>query len=142
MRSDRALIQTIGRAARHLNGKAILYADSITPSMQRAIDETERRRRKQIEFNQQHGITPRSAVRQVIKEIDTGEKVEDLITDNTVYKAAPMDLDEQILRDPKLLAKHIKSVEAAMHASARELKFEEAARLRDELTRLRAQLIG
>ena len=142
LRSDRALIQTIGRAARHLNGKAILYADSITPSMQRAIDETERRRRKQIEFNQQHGITPRSAVRQVIKEIDTGEKVEDLITDNTVYKAAPMDLDEQILRDPKLLAKHIKSVEAAMHASARELKFEEAARLRDELTRLRAQLIG
>ncbi len=141
LRSDRALIQTIGRAARHLNGKAILYADSITPSMQRAIDETERRRRKQIEFNAEHGITPRSAVRQVIKEIDTGEKVEDLITDNTVYKAAPMDLDEQILRDPKLLAKHIKSVEAAMHIKARELKFEEAARLRDELTRLKAQMI-
>ncbi|MEQ4562145.1 MAG: excinuclease ABC subunit UvrB, partial [Acinetobacter sp.] len=73
LRSERSLIQTIGRAARNIKGKAILYADKMTDSMQKAIDETDRRRTKQIEFNEQHGITPRSAVRQKIKEIDTGE---------------------------------------------------------------------
>lgn len=141
LRSDRALIQTIGRAARHLHGKAILYADNITPSMQKAIDETERRRNKQIQFNEEHGITPRSAVRRRVQEIESGETVEDQATDNTVIKPAPMDLDEHLARDPKLLAKHIKQLETAMHTKARELKFEEAARLRDEVTRLKAQLI-
>lgn len=141
LRSDRALIQTIGRAARHINGKAILYADSITPSMQRAIDETERRRRKQIEFNTAHGITPRSAVRQVVREIDTGEVVEP-VNDTTLIKSAPINIDEHLLRDPNLLAKHIKQLEQAMITKARELKFEEAARLRDEVTRLKAQLVS
>jgi len=142
LRSDRALIQTIGRAARHLHGKAILYADQITPSMQRAMDETERRRNKQIEFNQRHSITPRSAVRQVVREIEGSVAVEEELTDNTVLKAAPMDIDEHLLRDPNLLAKHIKQLETAMIGKARELKFEEAARLRDEVTRLKAQLIS
>jgi len=142
LRSDRALIQTIGRAARHLHGKAILYADRITPSMQRAMDETERRRNKQIEFNQLHGITPRSAVRQVIREIEGSVAVAEELTDNTVLKAAPMDIDEHLLRDPNLLAKHVKQLETAMIGKARELKFEEAARLRDEVTRLKAQLIS
>lgn len=141
LRSDRALIQTIGRAARHINGKAILYADRITPSMQRAIDETERRRRKQIEFNAAHGITPRSAVRQVVREIDTGEVVEP-VNDTTLIKSAPINIDEHLLRDPNLLAKHIKQLEQAMITKARELKFEEAARLRDEVTRLKAQLVS
>ena len=141
LRSDRALIQTIGRAARHINGKAILYADRITPSMQRAIDETERRRRKQIEFNTAHGITPRSAVRQVVREIDTGEVVEP-VNDTTLIKSAPINIDEHLLRDPNLLAKHIKQLEQAMITKARELKFEEAARLRDEVTRLKAQLVS
>ena len=141
LRSDRALIQTIGRAARHINGKAILYADRITPSMQRAIDETERRRRKQIEFNTTHGITPRSAVRQVVREIDTGEVVEP-VNDTTLIKSAPINIDEHLLRDPNLLAKHIKQLEQAMITKARELKFEEAARLRDEVTRLKAQLVS
>lgn len=141
LRSDRALIQTIGRAARHLHGKAILYADHVTPSMQRAMDETERRRNKQIEFNQLHGITPRSAVRQVVREIEGSVVVAEELTDNTILKAAPMETDEHLLRDPSLLAKHIKQLENAMIAKARELKFEEAARLRDEVTRLKAQLI-
>ncbi|MEC7120118.1 MAG: excinuclease ABC subunit UvrB [Pseudomonadota bacterium] len=142
LRSDRALIQTIGRAARHLHGKAILYADQITPSMQRAMDETERRRNKQIEFNQRHSITPRSAVRQVVREIEGSVAVAEELTDNTVLKAAPIDIDEHLLRDPNLLAKHIKQLEIAMIGKARELKFEEAARLRDEVTRLKAQLIS
>jgi len=142
LRSDRALIQTIGRAARHLHGKAILYADRVTPSMQRAMDETDRRRNKQIEFNQLHGITPRSAVRQVVREIEGSIAVAEELTDNTVLKAAPMDIDEHLLRDPNLLAKHIKQLETAMIGKARELKFEEAARLRDEVTRLKAQLIS
>jgi excinuclease ABC subunit B len=142
LRSDRALIQTIGRAARHLNGKAILYADRVTPSMQRAIDETDRRRAKQVAFNLEHGITPRSAVRQVTREIDGDQRMLDDATDNTVIKAAPMDIDEHLLRDPKLLAKHIKQLEISMNTKARELKFEEAARLRDQVTRLKAQLIG
>jgi excinuclease ABC subunit B len=77
LRSERSLIQTIGRAARNVKGKAILYADRITDSMRKAMDETDRRRNKQIEFNELHGITPRSAVRQAIKEIDTGEVLSD-----------------------------------------------------------------
>ena len=141
LRSERSLIQTIGRAARHLNGKAILYADRITPSMQKAIDETERRRQKQVAFNELHGITPRSAVRRRVQEIESGETIEETATDNTVIRPAPMDLDEHLARDPKLLAKHIKQLETAMHTKARELKFEEAARLRDEVTRLKAQLL-
>jgi excinuclease ABC subunit B len=142
LRSDRALIQTIGRAARHLNGKAILYADRMTPSMQRAIDETDRRRNKQIAYNLEHGITPRSAVRQAVREIESSLRVDDDRTDNTVIKSAPMDVDEHLLRDPQLLAKHIKQLETSMIAKARELKFEEAARLRDQVNRLKAHLIS
>ncbi len=140
LRSERALIQTIGRAARHLNGKAILYADRITPSMQRAIDETERRRNKQIAFNTEHGIVPKSAVRQVSRDIETGETVQELVSDQ--QSSRPIrDADEHLVRDPKLLAKHIKQLEQAMTAAARELKFEEAARLRDEVGRFKAYLI-
>ena len=87
LRSERSLIQTIGRAARNVKGKAILYADTITDSMRKAIDETERRRAKQIEFNEQHGITPRSAVRQAVKEIDTGEVLSDDRDENVRLKA-------------------------------------------------------
>ncbi len=108
LRSERSLIQTIGRAARNLKGKAILYADRITDSMQKAIDETERRRAKQIEFNELHGITPRSAVRQVIKEIDTGEVLNDEQIDEKInaQSRAFSDDEQHILADPKLYAKH------------------------------------
>ncbi|MDM1754097.1 excinuclease ABC subunit UvrB [Acinetobacter towneri] len=143
LRSERSLIQTIGRAARNLKGKAILYADRITDSMQKAIDETERRRAKQIEFNELHGITPRSAIRQVIKEIDTGEVLNDEQIDEKINaQTRALSADEQhILADPKLYAKHIAKLEKEMLKASKELQFEQAARLRDEILRLKAQML-
>ncbi|MEN8350507.1 excinuclease ABC subunit UvrB [Acinetobacter towneri] len=143
LRSERSLIQTIGRAARNLKGKAILYADRITDSMQKAIDETERRRAKQIEFNELHGITPRSAVRQVIKEIDTGEVLNDEQIDEKInaQSRALSDDEQHILADPKLYAKHIAKLEKEMLKASKELQFEQAARLRDEILRLKAQML-
>lgn len=142
LRSERSLIQTIGRAARHVKGKAILYADRITDSMQKAIDETDRRRNKQIEFNQQHSIIPRSAVRQVIKEIDTGEvynENEDLST--AKINQVLSDDEQHLISDPKLFAKHITKLEKEMLKASKDLQFELAARLRDEIIRLKAQLL-
>ncbi|PKZ69957.1 excinuclease ABC subunit UvrB [Moraxella osloensis] len=137
LRSERSLIQTIGRAARHVNGKAILYADSITPSMQKAIEETERRRAKQMAYNEEHGITPTSARRQITDKIDTGEA--EAPNDNqaiAVTHAFP-DVDISILRSPDLLAKEIARLEKEMKALSRDLKFEEAAKVRDKVVSLR-----
>lgn len=137
LRSERSLIQTIGRAARHVNGKAILYADSITPSMQKAIEETERRRAKQMAYNQEHGITPTSARRQITDKIDIGEA--ETPNDNqaiAVTHAFP-DVDISILRSPDLLAKEIARLEKEMKAFSRDLKFEEAAKVRDKVVSLR-----
>ncbi|MFW2122990.1 excinuclease ABC subunit UvrB [Acinetobacter ursingii] len=143
LRSERSLIQTIGRAARNLKGKAILYADRVTDSMQKAIDETDRRRNKQIQFNQEHGITPRSAVRQKIKEIDTGEVFNDDEIDAKIsVQAKALSADERhILADPKLFTKHIGKLEKEMIKASKELQFEQAARLRDEIVRLKAQML-
>jgi len=143
LRSERSLIQTIGRAARNLKGKAILYADRVTDSMQKAIDETDRRRNKQIQFNQEHGITPRSAVRQKIKEIDTGEVFNDDEIDAKISdQAKALSADERhILADPKLFTKHIGKLEKEMIKASKELQFEQAARLRDEIVRLKAQML-
>lgn len=137
LRSERSLIQTIGRAARHVNGKAILYADSITPSMQKAIEETERRRAKQMAYNEEHGITPTSARRQITDKIDTGEA--EAQNDNqaiAVTHAFP-DVDISILRSPDLLSKEIARLEKEMKALSRDLKFEEAAKVRDKVVSLR-----
>ncbi|VXB28268.1 excinulease of nucleotide excision repair, DNA damage recognition component [Enhydrobacter sp. AX1] len=137
LRSERSLIQTIGRAARHVNGKAILYADSITPSMQKAIEETERRRAKQMAYNEEHGIMPTSARRQITDKIDTGEA--EAPNDNqaiAVTHAFP-DVDISILRSPDLLAKEIARLEKEMKALSRDLKFEEAAKVRDKVVGLR-----
>ncbi|MFL0426965.1 excinuclease ABC subunit UvrB [Moraxella sp. 179-F 1C4 NHS] len=137
LRSERSLIQTIGRAARHVNGKAILYADSITPSMQKAIEETERRRAKQMAYNEEHGITPTSARRQITDKIDTGEA--EAPNDNqaiAVTHAFP-DVDISILRSPDLLSKEIARLEKEMKALSRDLKFEEAAKVRDKVVSLR-----
>ncbi len=143
LRSERALIQTIGRAARNINGKAILYADRITDSMQRAIDETDRRRTRQIAFNEEHGIVPRSAVRQVTKDLDDGEVLnDDEIETNISDQSRALSADERhLLSDPKLLAKHLSKLEKEMLKASKELQFEQAARVRDEILRLKAQML-
>ena len=140
LRSERSLIQTIGRAARHVNGKAILYADSITPSMQRAMAETERRRAKQIAYNTEHGITPKSATRQITDKIDTGED-ENTEVVRIVLSEALQGVDESILHSPKLLAKEITRLEKQMQALSRELKFEEAMKVRDTMLALKELMV-
>ncbi|MDO4449961.1 MAG: excinuclease ABC subunit UvrB [Moraxella sp.] len=142
LRSERSLIQTIGRAARHVDGKAILYADSITPSMQKTIDETNRRRAKQIAFNEAHGITPKSATRTITDKIDTGE-IESVEAPSI---QAPFDLEEdlgvdkEILRRPALMVKEISRLEKQMRELAKELKFEEAMKIRDKVSLLKEKL--
>ena len=130
LRSERSLIQTIGRAARRINGKAILYGNKITPSMRRAIDETERRRTKQMAFNLAHGIIP-TGVKKQVKDLIDG-----------VYGAGndqAKPVIPEILTE-KQLAKRIKETEKAMLGAARDLRFEEAAQLRDTLHTLTEQL--
>jgi excinuclease ABC subunit B len=136
LRSERSLIQTIGRAARHINGTAILYADRITKSMQKAIDETERRRAKQIAHNEAHGITPKGVSKR-IKDIIDG--VFDLETAQKELKVAQELAHYQHL-DEKVLTKEIKQIEKEMLACARNLEFERAAELRDKLNDLKALL--
>ncbi len=138
LRSERSLIQTIGRAARHLNGTSILYADKITNSMRRAIDETERRRAKQMAFNTAHGITPRGVVKR-IKDIIDG--VYDANAAQKELKAAQVSATYAAM-DEKTLTKEIKRIEKDMHIAARDLQFERAAELRDRLSGLKKQLFG
>jgi excinuclease ABC subunit B len=140
LRSERSLIQTIGRAARHVSGKAILYADSITPSMQKAIEETTRRRNKQIAFNAEHGITPKSATRSITDKIDTGETTVD--SPNVSLSLSAPDVDVDILYRPELLAKEINRLEKQMKALSKELKFEEAMKVRDKMLALKEHLIS
>ena len=144
LRSERSLIQTIGRAARNVKGKAILYGDRITDSMQKAIDETARRREKQMAFNELHGIIPRSTIRQNKKDIDTGEVLtDDQVESGITDQHQTLSADEQhLLSDPKLLAKHLSKLEKEMLKASKELQFEQAARLRDEILRLKAQLLS
>ncbi|HUW49842.1 MAG TPA: excinuclease ABC subunit UvrB [Sulfuricella sp.] len=136
LRSERALIQTIGRAARHINGTAILYGDKITNSMRRAMDETERRRTKQIAHNTAHGITPIGVTKR-IKDIIDG--VFDIETAQQELKVAQELAVYQHLDDKKL-AKEIKFLEKEMLECARNLEFERAAQLRDKLNQIKALL--
>ena len=138
LRSERSLIQTIGRAARHINGTAILYADTITRSMQRAIAETERRRAKQIGFNVEHGITPRGVSKR-IKDIIDG--VYDVESARSEQKAAEQQAAYAAM-DEKSVAREIKRLEKLMLECARNLEFEKAAAARDELFNLREQVFG
>ncbi|NOT18200.1 MAG: excinuclease ABC subunit UvrB [Sulfuriferula sp.] len=138
LRSERSLIQTIGRAARHINGRAILYADRITNSMRKAMDETERRRIKQTAYNLEHGITPRGVVRG-IKDIIEGSY--DMESAQANYKAAQK-LASYHAKDEKTLTRELKQVEKDMLTAAKNLEFERAAELRDELNRLKTVLFG
>jgi excinuclease ABC subunit B len=138
LRSERSLIQTMGRAARHLNGTAILYADRITESMRRAMAETERRRTKQIAFNTAHGITP-IGVSKRIKDIIDG--IYDADTAGRELKAAQESARYESMSE-KALAKEIKRLEKAMHDHARNMEFEEAAAMRDELFRVKKLAFG
>jgi excinuclease ABC subunit B len=138
LRAERSLIQTIGRAARHVNGRAILYAERITDSMRRAIDETERRRVKQIAFNLAQGITPRSVTKQVREMIDG---VVDSQSDKSKLKGMEAAAQVEALSE-KDLGKRIKALERQMLEHARNLEFEQAARVRDQLSGLREQAFG
>ncbi len=141
LRSERSLIQTIGRAARNLSGRAILYADRVTDSMKRAIDETGRRRARQVAHNLEHGITPRSIVKQVRDLIDgvysekAGREAERLEQD-ALQRARVEDMSE------KDIGREIKRLEKTMLAFARDLEFEKAARVRDELGLLKKRAFG
>ncbi len=140
LRSERSLIQTIGRAARHLRGKAILYADQITGSMRRALDETDRRRAKQRAYNQTHGITPRGiqkAVADIMEGAYPGAQVP-----ATQYAQVAEETAAYARETPALLMKKIKQLEQAMYRHARDLEFEEAAKLRDEIQRIRQFGLG
>jgi excinuclease ABC subunit B len=140
LRSDRSLIQTIGRAARNLRGKAILYADRITGSMQRAIEETDRRRKKQQAYNQAHGITPRS-IEKAVTDVMEGAVAKEHAGVREFSRMA-----EEIVRygrlSPEQLAREVGKLEQRMYEHARNLEFEEAARLRDEIRRMEERNLG
>ena len=136
LRSARSLIQTIGRAARHLDGRAILYGDRVTKSMAKAIEETDRRREIQHAYNVKHGIEPSALVKKILDVMDVGED------------ASPQDNLQLIRKDSKKIlsakeiATQIKQLETKMHAYASDLEFEKAASVRDEIHELQQQLIN
>ncbi len=129
LRSERSLIQTMGRAARHINGAVILYADRVTGSMQRAIDETSRRRNKQQDFNDKHGIIPKGVVKPIVNILDTDFSVGEMDEDG-------MEIVHRNL-SPVQLAKELKSLEKQMYKYAEELKFEQAADIRNQIKELK-----
>ena len=133
LRSERSLIQTIGRAARHLHGTAILYADRITNSMRKAIDETDRRRSKQIAHNEAHGITPQSVIKRIKDIIDTEYDVD---AERKSLKAAQTQA-KYLAMSEKEVSKEIARLEKEMLQAAKNLEFEKAAQVRDQLKKLR-----
>ena len=134
LRSGGSLIQTVGRAARNVNGKAIMYADKMTDSMQLAISETDRRRQIQEAYNQEHGITPASIVKS-IDEVLTSVYERDYVT-------VPADADGEVFRTHGELEAHVTALQAQMKAAAANLEFEKAASLRDRIKQLRTRELG
>ncbi len=141
LRSEVSLVQTIGRAARNLHGKAILYADKITNSMQRAIDETDRRRSKQHAFNNEHNIQPKGIQKSIIDILQVAIPGSGFsASDKSFAKVAEKTAEYQV-KSPKDLARKLKQLEDAMYKHAKNLEFEEAAKLRDEINRLQDQAL-
>ncbi len=140
LRSDRSLIQTVGRAARHIGGRAIMYADRVTGSMERAMDEMERRREVQIEFNREHGITPLGIVKQ-IADVMEGAYAPGANTARRRARAAEERAEYAGLSDEALLKK-VKQLEERMYRHARDLEFEDAAQIRDQISDLKANLLN
>lgn len=138
LRAERALIQTIGRAARHINGQAILYADNMTDSMQKAIEETDRRRAIQLEHNQKYGITPKSIVKKssnsILAFLDISRRLNDQQLEKITEQVEEIPLDQ--------LPEVIQQLEAKMKEAAKNLEFEVAAKYRDRLKTLRDKLLG
>jgi len=141
LRSEGSLIQTIGRAARNVRGKAILYADSVTGSMRRAIDETDRRRAKQLQFNAEHGIEPRS-IRKAVQDVMEGARASPRggRGDRRRRGEAPRKRYEQL--SPEQILARVQQLEKKMYQHARDLEFEQAAQIRDEINDLRQQSVG
>ncbi len=140
LRSDRSLIQTIGRAARNINGKALLYGDTITGSMRRAIDETERRRRRQVSYNEANGITPQG-IRKAVTDILEGSYTPGQAPARRLSRAAEQ-RERYQSKTPDQVMDEIDDLERRMYRHAENLEFEEAARLRDEVARLRDVGLG
>jgi excinuclease ABC subunit B len=138
LRSERSLIQTIGRAARNINGTAILYADKMTDSMKRAIGETERRRTKQVAFNEENNITPVGVKKQIREMIDGVYKIDEAREE---LMAAQEQAKYEAMSE-KQVAKEIKRLEKLMFEHSKNLEFEKAAQVRDQLHLLKEQLFG
>jgi len=150
LRAERSLIQTIGRAARNMRGKAILYADKITPSMRAAMDETARRREKQEAYNREHGIEPTS-IRKEIRDIMEGARAEADAPKargrgkgRATAPGAALAVAEEVAGylDPEVAAKRIAELETRMFKHARDLEFEQAAEVRDQIHKLKARMVG
>ena len=137
LRSAGSLIQTIGRAARNVRGKAILYADRITNSMRKALDETDRRRAKQVEYNAEHGIVPQSVVRAVADVMEGARPEPGELKGRGKARRVAEPEQEYLRLSPAQQAAKIKALEQQMHQHARDLEFEDAARLRDQIRKLR-----
>ena len=143
LRSERSLIQTIGRAARNVNGKAILYADKITPSMARAIEETERRREKQQQYNKEHGIVPQGLNKKITDILELGQGIaKNKGRGKTATRTAAEAEANYLALTPQALQKKIHELETQMQKHAQNLEFEEAARTRDQLHELRELFIA
>ena len=141
LRSAPSLIQTIGRAARNLRGKAILYADSVTRSMQLAIDETDRRRRKQVEYNAEHGITPRTIVKRITDIMEGARDADREKLSRKGGRKVAEPLPDYSTLSPSQAAAKIRKLEQQMYQHAQNLEFEEAGRVRDEIQRVKAQAL-
>jgi excinuclease ABC subunit B len=139
LRSESSLIQTIGRAARNIRGRAILYADRITGSMERAMSETERRRNKQIQYNEEHGITPKT-IQKKVTDIMEGAHDDDRGRGRRVARVAEEDARYANVT-PKNLAQAIAEMEKRMFTHAQLLEFEEAAQVRDEIHKLKERVL-